>query len=62
MDAPIDLPPPPEWPAIKPRCRVCAALAKQRAAAQLSGDYSRVTDCNVEIRNHHAPPGSGGNP
>ena len=36
-------------------CGVCEALAKQRATAQASGDMTRVTDCNVEIRQHPHP-------
>jgi len=33
-------------------CGVCQALVKQREEALAAGDWSRVTDCNVEIRNH----------
>lgn len=43
---------PPRWPAIAAGCQVCAALARQRAEAAKAGDMSRVSDCNVEIRNH----------
>jgi hypothetical protein len=52
MSAPLDLPLPPEWPAPAPHCRVCTALAKQRAEAAGVGDHSKVSDCNVEIREH----------
>ncbi|MCF1510111.1 hypothetical protein LZ604_21315 [Streptomyces glomeratus] len=52
MSAPVDLPLPLEWPAPAPHCRVCTALAKQRAEAAEARDYSRVSDCNVEIREH----------
>lgn len=48
----LDLLPLPEWPAPHPGCKVCGALAGQRAEAQASGDYSKVSDCNVEIREH----------
>ncbi|MFD3352601.1 hypothetical protein [Streptomyces fradiae] len=39
-----------------PGCGVCDALVAQRRAARLRGDMSRVTDCNVELRNHQRPP------
>ncbi|MEK2475275.1 hypothetical protein WN984_20625 [Streptomyces noursei] len=35
-----------------PGCDICAALAKERALARSRGDHSKVSDCNVEIRNH----------
>lgn len=38
-----------------PGCDVCEALAVQRVEAQGVGDYSKVTDCNVEIRQHPHP-------
>jgi hypothetical protein len=41
------------WPAPPPDCEVCQALARQRTRAAADGDHSRVSDCNVEIRNHH---------
>ena len=44
------------WPAPPPACEVCQALARQRTEAAASGDHSRVSDCNVEIRNHHTAP------
>jgi hypothetical protein len=37
-------------------CKVCRALVAQRKAAAELGDRTKVTDCNVEIRNHHRPP------
>lgn len=37
-------------------CGVCAALVKQRSAARARDDLSRVSDLNIEIRNHHQPP------
>jgi hypothetical protein len=37
-------------------CGVCQALAQQRTEARKSGDLSRVSDRNVEIRNHHDLP------
>ncbi len=33
-------------------CDVCRALGKQRSTARAQGDMSKVSDCNVEIRNH----------
>lgn len=44
---PLDEPTPPD------DCGVCAALVRQRAEARARGDLSRVSDFNVEIRNHH---------
>lgn len=44
---PLDEPTPPD------DCGVCAALAVQRGEARARGDMSRVSDFNVEIRNHH---------
>lgn len=55
QEQPIDLAPPLGWPAAVPECGVCQALARQREEAVRRGDYSRVSDCNVEIRNHHTP-------
>ncbi|WP_260463276.1 hypothetical protein [Streptomyces sp. TRM72054] len=43
-----------EWPEPQANCGVCQALARQRAEAAVRNDQSRVSDCNVEIRNHHA--------
>ncbi|MEV0370772.1 hypothetical protein AB0I10_13225 [Streptomyces sp. NPDC050636] len=40
-------------------CDVCAALADQRAAARANGDESKVTDYNVEIRDHPHPTREG---
>ncbi|MFI6495227.1 hypothetical protein [Streptomyces sp. NPDC050564] len=51
-DEPIDLPLPLDQPKPAPRCGVCAALARQGAKAVATGDYSKATDCNIEIRNH----------
>ncbi|WP_267243897.1 hypothetical protein [Streptomyces sp. PR69] len=56
MDPPITLALPAEQPDPMPGCGVCAALAQQRAEAMGRRDWSRVTDCNVEIRNHHHAP------
>jgi hypothetical protein len=47
LGLPLDDPQPPE------DCGVCAALVKQRAEARGQGDLSKVSDLNVEIRNHH---------
>lgn len=33
-------------------CGVCASLGRQREAARSAGDLSKVSDINVEIRNH----------
>ncbi|WP_433400184.1 hypothetical protein [Streptomyces sp. CA-146814] len=34
-------------------CDVCDALARQRTEATAIGDWSKVTDTNVEIGRHH---------
>ncbi|WP_340561806.1 hypothetical protein [Streptomyces sp. GSL17-111] len=39
-------------PAPASGCDVCGALASQREAARAVMDWSKVTDCNVEIRRH----------
>ncbi|MDQ0931435.1 hypothetical protein [Streptomyces turgidiscabies] len=33
-------------------CDVCGALSRERAAARLDGDLSKVSDVNVEMRAH----------
>ncbi len=33
-------------------CDVCQALGSQRSEAREGRDVSKVSDCNVEIRNH----------
>lgn len=53
MDPPITLGLPLDDPEPPADCGVCNALARQRAAAAEAGDMSRVSDLNVEIRNHH---------
>lgn len=55
LSPPVDLPLPAVWPKPRPRCGVCGALARQRAEAAKAGDYSKVSDCNVEIRRHASP-------
>ncbi|MGJ5833527.1 hypothetical protein [Streptomyces ossamyceticus] len=55
MDPPLTLGVPRSEPIPPDDCGVCAALAKARAAAKEQGDMSRVSDLNVEIRNHHEP-------
>ncbi|MFE9880472.1 hypothetical protein [Streptomyces sp. NPDC005784] len=51
-DGPIDLPLPLDRPEPAPQCGVCAALTRQGAEAVAVGDYSKASDCNIEIRNH----------
>jgi len=48
LDLPLPDPPEP-----LEDCGVCQALVKQRKQARAAGDWSRVTNCNVGIRNHH---------
>lgn len=62
MDAPITLGLPLNDPEPPPDCEVCEALARQRVEATRAGDRSRVSDCNVEIRNHHPADPAGGQP
>lgn len=40
-------------PVPPPDCDVCQSLARQREDARRARNWSRVSDCNVEIRNHH---------
>lgn len=52
MSKAVHLLPPPEWPKPGAGCGVCAALAEQRDEAARAGNQSKVSDCNVEIREH----------
>ena len=45
---PLDLPEP------GADCDVCGALARERTAAAARLDWSRVSDLNVEMRNHQS--------
>lgn len=56
MDEPTVLSLPRADPEPPADCGVCAALVRQRSEARARGDLSRVSDFNVEIRNHHEPP------
>ncbi|WP_030807546.1 hypothetical protein [Streptomyces sp. NRRL S-337] len=53
MTASVELP---LWLELEPvpvdGCDVCGALAREREAARIAGDGSKVSDCNVEIRRH----------
>ncbi|WP_245689437.1 hypothetical protein [Streptomyces chattanoogensis] len=40
-------------------CDVCAALARQRAAAHALGDKATVIDSNIEMRSHSHPKREG---
>ncbi|MDX3068563.1 hypothetical protein PV518_41560 [Streptomyces sp. ND04-05B] len=55
MDPPITLALPLAEPEPPADCGVCAALSVQRTDARGRGDLSKVSDLNVEIRNHHEP-------
>ncbi|MFI1018918.1 hypothetical protein [Streptomyces sp. NPDC020965] len=48
--------PPAAPPAPVPGCVACADLARLRTEASRTGDFSRVTDCDVLLRRH---PGHG---
>jgi hypothetical protein len=56
MDPPPLVRLPPDDPVPPSDCGVCAALVRQRAEASSRGDMSRVSDYNVEIRDHHHRP------
>ncbi|QRX97537.1 hypothetical protein [Streptomyces noursei] len=59
-DAPAELQGPPPVhlgvpmldPGPAPGCDVCAALSEQREQARKRRDMSKVSDLNIEIRNH----------
>ena len=55
MDPPITLALPLEEPVPPADCGVCAALVVQRSEARARDDLSKVSDLNIEIRNHHQP-------
>ncbi|QOV38687.1 hypothetical protein IM697_10080 [Streptomyces ferrugineus] len=55
MDPPVTLGLPLGNPGPPDDCGVCQALAHQRAEAAGRGDLSRMSDINIEIRNHHEP-------
>ncbi|GGK48111.1 hypothetical protein [Streptomyces flaveus] len=52
QEPPIDLGVPLPEPKPAPGCGVCASLARDREQARRVGDLSKVSDCNIEIRNH----------
>lgn len=54
MAAPVHLVDPPEPPKPHKDCDVCGALVEERAEAARAGDWSKVTDVNVEIGRHRA--------
>ncbi|MFD7096467.1 hypothetical protein [Streptomyces xanthophaeus] len=56
MSPAVHLSLPAEAPRPAAGCDVCAALARQRSEAHRLGDYSAMSDCNVEITAH---PGHG---
>ncbi|WP_199836195.1 hypothetical protein [Streptomyces sp. NRRL F-4489] len=55
MGSPVHLREPLPEPVPAEGCDVCGALAEQRARAHAAGDWSKVTDCNVELRRHPHP-------
>ncbi|SER89811.1 hypothetical protein SAMN04487983_1024106 [Streptomyces sp. yr375] len=65
MKGPVDQLFPPRPPEPAPECVTCADLARERAAANADGDYSRASDCNVRMREHgkhtgdHSPRSGG---
>lgn len=53
MAAPVHVVDPPVSPEPGSGCDVCGALARERKEAAGVGNWSTVTDCNVELRRHH---------
>jgi hypothetical protein len=47
---------PPREPAPVPDCATCTALHERRERARAASDYSRVSDCNVRLRQHDRHP------
>jgi hypothetical protein len=52
QEPPVVLPDPTRRPRPAPGCDVCAALDRQRAAAERRRDVKKATTCEMEIRNH----------
>lgn len=54
LSGPVHLSDPTAVPDPKPvaGCDVCGALDRQRTRARTAGNYSKVSDCNVEMRRH----------
>ncbi len=52
LPGPVELGLPLRTPRPVDGCRVCAASASRRAQARECGDFSAVSDCNVEISAH----------
>ncbi|MFI7408127.1 hypothetical protein ACIBU0_05575 [Streptomyces sp. NPDC049627] len=44
----------PAEPPTTPGCSSCLSLSVSRENARSRGDYSAVSDANVELRQHHA--------
>jgi hypothetical protein len=51
-EPPVTLPDPSRPPRLVPGCDVCAALDRQRVAAERAGNTRGATDCEVEMRSH----------
>jgi hypothetical protein len=47
----MELPPEPK---AAPGCGTCLVVCVRRENARSRGDYSAVSDANVELRRHHA--------
>ncbi|MEU0843030.1 hypothetical protein ABZ370_26605 [Streptomyces sp. NPDC005962] len=58
MSGPVHLSVPDLEPVPVQGCKICAALDRQRAEARRTGNLSKVTDINVEIRRHQADEAS----
>jgi hypothetical protein len=51
-EPPVTLPDPSRPPTPAPGCDVCAALDRQRAAAERAGNIGQATTCEQEMRSH----------
>ncbi len=54
MTEPVHVGLPVAEPAPVAECDVCGALARERVTARRSGNLSRISDINVEMRGHRA--------
>lgn len=52
MSAPVHLALPGPEPVPVVGCGVCSALNEERREARRASDMSKVTDINIELRNH----------
>ncbi|MGW6457059.1 hypothetical protein ACWF94_14260 [Streptomyces sp. NPDC055078] len=53
---------PPAEPSAEPGCAICLSIVVGRSNARSLGDYSAVSDRNVELRRHRTEAHAGTNP